>query len=43
MRIDTQFSAFLINKPGVLAQITRRLAKARLNLIAMTSFYEERN
>lgn len=36
MRIDTQFSAFLVNKPGVLAQITRRLAKARLNLTAMT-------
>ena len=36
MRIDTQFSAFLVNKPGVLAQVTRRLAKARLNLVALT-------
>jgi len=36
MRVDTQFSAFLVNKPGVLAQITRRLAKGKLNIIAMT-------
>lgn len=36
MRIETQFSAFLVNKPGVLAQITTRIAKARLNIIAMT-------
>ncbi|NLF30612.1 MAG: ACT domain-containing protein [Planctomycetes bacterium] len=36
MRIDTQFSAFLVNRPGVLAQITRQLAKARLNIVAMT-------
>ena len=36
MRVDTQFSAFLINKPGVLAQISRRLAKGKLNIIAMT-------
>ncbi len=36
MQIDTQFSAFLINKPGVLAQVTRRIAKAKLNIVAMT-------
>jgi len=36
MRVDTQFSAFLVNKPGVLAQITRHLAKGKLNIVAMT-------
>jgi len=32
----TQFSVFLVNKPGVLAQVTRSLAEAKLNLVAMT-------
>ena len=32
----TQFSVFLVNKPGVLAQVTRALAEAKLNLLAMT-------
>ena len=32
----TQFSVFLVNKPGVLAQVTRALAEAKLNLVAMT-------
>ena len=36
MHVDTQFSAFLVNKPGVLAQLTRHLAKGKLNIIAMT-------
>jgi hypothetical protein len=36
MRIDTQFSIFLINKPGVLAAVTSALAKARVNMIALT-------
>ena len=31
-----QFSVFLVNKPGVLAQVTGALAKAKLNVIAMT-------
>ncbi len=31
-----QFSVFLVNKPGVLAQVTRALAEAKLNLVAMT-------
>jgi hypothetical protein len=35
MRVDTQFSVFLINKPGVLASVTEALAKARVNLIAL--------
>ena len=33
---QTQFSIFLVNKPGVLAQVTGALAKAKLNIVAMT-------
>ena len=36
MRVETQFSIFLVNKPGVLAQVTTALAKAKVNMIAMT-------
>ncbi len=36
MRIETQFSIFLVNKPGVLAQVTSALAKAKVNVIALT-------
>lgn len=36
IRSETQFSIFLVNKPGVLAQITRALAVEKVNLIAMT-------
>ena len=35
MDIQTQFSIFLINKPGVLASVTTALAKAKVNIIAM--------
>jgi hypothetical protein len=35
-RSDTQFSVFLVNKPGVLAQVTSALAEAKLNVLAMT-------
>jgi hypothetical protein len=35
MRIETQFSVFLINKPGVLAAVTGALAKAHVNMTAM--------
>ena len=35
-RIDTQFSVFLVNKPGVLAQVTKAIADAKLNMTAMT-------
>ena len=31
-----QFSVFLVNKPGVLAQVTGALADAKVNLVAMT-------
>ncbi len=35
MRVETQFSVFLINKPGVLATVTGALAKAKINLCAL--------
>lgn len=35
MRVETQFSVFLINKPGVLAAVTEALAKAKINLSAL--------
>jgi hypothetical protein len=35
-RSETQFSVFLVNKPGVLAQVTRALAEAKINVVAMT-------
>jgi hypothetical protein len=31
-----QFSVFLVNKPGVLAQVSGALAGAKINIIAMT-------
>ncbi len=36
MQSLTQFSVFLINKPGILAQVSRQLAQAKVNIIAMT-------
>lgn len=36
IRMATQFSVFLVNKPGVLAQVTRALADERINILAMT-------
>jgi len=36
MNVETQFSIFLVNKPGVLAAVTGALAKARVNLVALT-------
>jgi hypothetical protein len=35
-RTTTQFSIFLVNKPGVLAQVTRALAEEKVNVMAMT-------
>ena len=32
----TQFSVFLVNKPGVLAQVTTALADSKVNLVAVT-------
>ena len=36
IQVHTQFSVFLVNKPGVLAQVTRALADSKVNLVAMT-------
>jgi len=36
VRLETQFSIFLINKPGVLASVTAALAKAKINIIALS-------
>ena len=35
-QVVTQFSVFLVNKPGVLAQVTAALADQRVNIVAMT-------
>ena len=35
-RTDLQFSVFLVNKPGVLAQVTHALGGAKVNILAMT-------
>jgi len=36
MYIATQFSIFMVNKPGVLAQVLGEFAQAKINIIAMT-------
>ena len=36
MRTEIQFSIFLINKPGILAQVLTALAREKVNIIAMT-------
>ena len=36
MHLDTQFSVFMVNKPGVLSQILNELAAAKVNIVAMT-------
>jgi hypothetical protein len=36
MQLMSQFSVFLVNKPGVLAQVTKQLADAKVNVLAMT-------
>jgi hypothetical protein len=36
MRTETEFSVFLINRPGVLASVTGALGKAKVNIIALT-------
>ena len=33
MRSMTQFSVFLVNKPGVLSQVCRELGKAKINIL----------
>ncbi len=36
MQTDTQFSIFLVNKPGVLAQVCERLADKKVNVVGMS-------
>jgi len=36
VRSAIQFSVFLVNKPGILAQVTQALANEKVNLLAMT-------
>jgi len=36
MLVQTQFSIFLANKPGVLAAVTGAMAKAKINVMALT-------
>ena len=36
MHIATQFSIFMVNKPGVLAQVLNEFARAKINVVAMT-------
>ncbi len=36
MQVGTQFSIFLVDKPGVLVQITDALAQAKVNIAALT-------
>lgn len=36
MHIATQFSIFMINKPGILSKLLTEFASAKLNLLAMT-------
>ncbi len=35
-RVVVQFSVFLVNKPGVLAQVTGALAGDKINMVALT-------
>jgi hypothetical protein len=36
MNIEKQFSIFMVNKPGVLAQILAEFARAKINITALT-------
>ncbi len=36
MYVTTQFSIFMVNKPGVLARVLSEFAQAKLNIIAIT-------
>ena len=36
MYIETQFSVFMVNKPGMLARVLGEFANAKINIIAMT-------
>ena len=36
MYVAAQFSIFMVNKPGVLAQVLGEFARAKINIVAMT-------
>jgi hypothetical protein len=36
MYVTTQYSIFMVNKPGVLAQVLSEFARSKINVIAMT-------
>ena len=36
MHIATQFSIFMVNKPGVLAQVLKEFAQEKINIMAIT-------
>lgn len=36
MHLDTQFSIFMVNKPGVLSQLLNIMAEEKVNIVAMT-------
>ncbi len=36
MEITPQFSVFMVNKPGVLAQVLGEFARAKINIVALT-------
>jgi hypothetical protein len=36
MHIETQYSIFMVNKPGVLARVLNEFAQVKLNVIALT-------
>lgn len=36
LRTETQFSIFLINKPGVLARVCRKLAAEKINILGLS-------
>ena len=36
MHLETQFSIFMVNKPGVLAQVLNAFADAKINIIALS-------
>jgi len=36
VHLDTQFSIFMVNKPGILSRVLGALAMAKINIVAMT-------
>jgi hypothetical protein len=36
LRTDTQFSVFLVNKPGILARVVQQLAENKINIVALS-------